>query len=149
MASSAIQELHDLEVQGAIGWPVLGKIIVRIGCPLENRFIDEALVTTFHDAEAWLRKTQGIPASSAPGPKHASVVDKLFAAGVPASALWIYDRMFQATLAPPDDTSVSDHWLRASSWAELEDKMWAEARERFALSWKVPSTAAWLGLRGS
>src|SRR4051794_27136804 len=127
---SAIQQLHDLEVQGAIGWPVEAKIIVRLGCPLKDEFESEALVRSFAEAEAWFRKARDIrydtgeirlpPASEL---QRSSVVDELFTAGVPGTALWVYEGMFQATFADPSDTSAGRNWIDAESWAELEDKM--------------------------
>ena len=100
---SAIQQLHDQEIQGAIGWPVDGKIIVRVGCPLDSKFDSEALVSSFAEAEQWLHKVGKLPPTRAKSRK-LSVVDELFAAGAPASALWVFDRVFQATFGRPDDT---------------------------------------------
>lgn len=129
MSVSAIQQLHDLEIQGAIGWPVDGKIIARLGCPLDNRFESEALVTSFADAEAWFRQAAKLPQSSG-SPEGLSIIDELFSAGVPATALWVYDGMFQATFASPDDSRAADDWIGAKSWAELEQKMALDARHR-------------------
>jgi hypothetical protein len=58
------------------------------------------------------------------------VVDQLLAAGVPVSALWIYDGMFQATFASPEDTRAALEWITANSWAELEEKMRTSAAAR-------------------
>lgn len=124
--SSAIQQLHDLEIQGAIGWPVDGKIIVRLGCPLDDKFETEALVASFAEAERWLRKAAKIAPRSGPRSR-SSVVDELFAAGMPATALWVFDRMFQATFSPPEDTTAAQKWIRAESWAELEESLRQEA----------------------
>ena len=146
--SSAIQHLHDLERQGAIGWPFEGKIIVRLGCPLDDKFDSEALVSSFAEAEQWLRKAEDLPprrqAKSMP-----SVVDELFAAGVPVTALWVFDRLFQATFAPPEDTTVAEEWLRAESWAELEQMIRREAyRRRPDLAQRLrPARAKRLGAR--
>jgi hypothetical protein len=128
---SAIQQLHDAEIQGAIGWPVDGKIIARLGCPLDDWFETEALVTSFAEAEAWFREVRQLPSPSG-GSDQSSVVDELFTAGIPATALWIYDSMFQAAFAAPDDTTpaVGD-WIDANSWAELEQEMLMAARRRF------------------
>jgi hypothetical protein len=124
--SSAIQQLHDLEIQGAIGWPVDGKIIVRLGCPLDNKFETEALVSSFAEAERWLRTAAKVAHQKGARSKP-SVVDELFAADMPATALWVFDRMFQATFAPPEDTTAAEKWIGAESWAELEERLREEA----------------------
>lgn len=55
---SAIQEIHDIEVNGGLAWPEEGKILVYLGCPLDppprTRMLGEALVGSFAEAEAWL-----------------------------------------------------------------------------------------------
>jgi hypothetical protein len=124
---SAIQELHDLEVQGAIVWPVDGKIIVRLGCPLDDKFHSEALVSNFSEAERWLREAADLPPKKDPA-NGCSIVDELFAAGILMSALWVYDGMFQATFASPDDTAPPEDWISAESWAELEQEIRATSR---------------------
>jgi hypothetical protein len=135
MSISAIQQLHDLEIQGAIGWPVDGKIIARIGCPLDDRFESEALVTSFAEAEAWFRQAAKVPEPSG-SPEGLSIVDELFSAGVPATALWVYDGMFQAAFASPDDSRAVADWIGAESWAALEHQMRRAARHRPS---KLPS----------
>jgi hypothetical protein len=125
--SSAIQHLHDLEIGGAIGWPYDGKILVCVGCPLEDRFDGEALVSSFSEAEQWLRQ-MGKLAPPRGKPKSISVVDELYSAGMPVSALWIFDSMFQATFAAPENTCAQqERWIDARSWAELEEKIRAAA----------------------
>ena len=124
--SSAIQQLHDLEIQGAIGWPVDGKIIVRLGCPLDEKFETEALVASFAEAERWLRKAAKVAPQKSARSKP-SVVDELFAAGMPATALWVFDRLFQATFSPPEDTTTAEKWIRAETWVELEERLREEA----------------------
>jgi hypothetical protein len=126
--SSAIQQVHDLEIGGAIGWPVEGKIVVRVGCPLEDRFESEALVSSFSEAEQWLRKAGKLAPPKRGEPQRISVVDELYSAGMPVSALWIFDSMFQATFAAPENTSAQqERWIDARSWAELEQKLRAAA----------------------
>jgi hypothetical protein len=122
MSVSVIQQLHDLEIQGAIGWPVEGKIIARIGCPLDDWFESEVLVTSFAEAEAWFRQAAKLPNRSA-SPERLSVVDELYLAGIPATALWVYDSMFQAAFVEPDDTAAVSDWISAESWAALERHM--------------------------
>ena len=51
------------------------------------------------------RRVGKLAPAKPPKKKPLLIVDKLFAAGVPVSALWIFDRMFQAAFARPDDTS--------------------------------------------
>jgi hypothetical protein len=109
-------------VQGAIGWPVGGKIIARIGCPLDDLFETEALVTSFAEAEAWFRQAAKLPQCSG-SPERLSIVDELFFAGVPATALWVFEGMFQAAFAPPDDSRAVEEWVSAYSWAALEREM--------------------------
>lgn len=106
----------------------MGRIIARLGCPLDDKFDSEALVSTFAEAERWLRKAAKLSPQGQPNSKR-SVVDELFAAGMPVMALWVFDRLFQATFAPPEDT-VAAKWIRAESWAELEEKIRAEAYRR-------------------
>jgi hypothetical protein len=121
--------LHDLERQGAIGWPFAAKIIVRLGCQLDDRFDTEALVSSFAEAEEWLREAEHLPPGSKSRPP--TIVDELFAAGVPVTALWVFDRLFQATFAPPEDTMIAEDWVRADSWAELEEVIRTEAYRRW------------------
>jgi hypothetical protein len=139
MSVSVIQQLHDLEIQGAIGWPVEGKIIARIGCPLDDWFESEALVTSFAEAEAWFRQAAKLPTGSA-SPERVSIVDELYLACIPTTALWVYDSMFQAAFAAPDDSRAVDDWISANSWAALEREM-----RLTALGSSDPRAIEWMG----
>ena len=109
---SAVQDMHDMEVNGGLAWPEGGKILVYLGCPLDppprTRMHGEALVGTFEEAEAWLRawarehygETLSPPPTTAPGHP---IVQRLFDARIPGSVYWIYDGAFGMTLMDRED----------------------------------------------
>jgi hypothetical protein len=127
---SAIQELHDSEVNGGLAWPEQGRILVYLGCPLDppphERMLGEALVDSFAEAEDWLRnKSRELCGEAFEPPArngHAEpVVQRLFEAGISGSVYWVYDGAFGVTLA--DREGGVNSWAEAEAW--LAEHAWA------------------------
>ena len=117
---SAIQALHNSEVNGGLAWPEHSRILVYLGCPLDppprQRMFGEALVASFAEAEEWLRERarhHGETLQQSREASEESIVQRLFEAGIPGSVTWVYDGAFGMTLGPHQDG--------ASSWAEAEE----------------------------
>jgi len=118
---SPIQALHDMEINGGLAWPENGRILVYLGCPLDEarmRERGEALVDSFGAAEAWL-KARAADYGETVEPRTGMgkpVVQRLFAAGVRGSVYWMYDGGFGMTL--PDNQGGASSWREAEAWME-------------------------------
>jgi len=130
MPQHIIQRLHDSEIDGALEWPIQGKIFVHLGSPVSRDFEAEAIVDTFADAQAWLdqeairRSPNGAYARSRrhqPAEPQPSIVQELLDADVAGTASWYFDGAFGATLGDPTGEAPRvDSDATLSSWADCE-----------------------------
>jgi hypothetical protein len=132
---SVIQRVHDSEINGCIGWPIEGRLLIQFGCPLDGIFFGEALVGSYAEAEIWLDEavqryapnssyTQQAKKLGRPTPQP-SVIERLYERGIAGAVMWMYDGAFAASLGDPTNTAPQRSrslfsWAEAEAWFERE-----------------------------
>jgi hypothetical protein len=116
---SIIQCVHDLEINGGIAWPFESRLLIYYGCPLDGKRWNEALVSSFAEAERWL-VTQFPECGPYDGSGSDAIVDRLYRGGVAAGIYWVYDSAFSVGVGVPNELGNVRPQASASSWAEAE-----------------------------